>query len=246
MWFGGYTKQFTTVVWVGSPGNPYSMGHVFGGTVAAPIWVAYMSKVMQGLPSIGFPEPPKPPEGPVPSVIGMTKKEAIDDPVGGGVPCIRRDGRLARARRDVRSASHPVAGSVTALGTLVTVQISTGEPAQVADAPGRRDAWLRREERPRGIGIGGDHRAGARRAIRRRSVSSSPKIRAARDRGARVPPSRSSSARRRAEALTAGGTAAEAAEAAAEAAAASRPTLAAGRAPSPAPPCRRRDLSPSP
>ena len=77
VWFGGYTKQFTTVVWVGSPGNPYSMGHVFGGTVAAPIWVAYMSRVMQGLPSLGFPEPPKPPEGPVPSVIGMTKKEAI-------------------------------------------------------------------------------------------------------------------------------------------------------------------------
>ena len=58
VWFGGYTKQFTTVVWVGSPGNPYSMGHVFGGTVAAPIWVAYMSRVMQGLPSVGFPEPP--------------------------------------------------------------------------------------------------------------------------------------------------------------------------------------------
>ena len=31
VWFGGYTKQFTTVVWVGSPGNPYSMGSVFGG-----------------------------------------------------------------------------------------------------------------------------------------------------------------------------------------------------------------------
>ena len=53
MWFGGYTKQFTTVVWVGSPGNPYSMGSVFGGSVAAPIWVAYMSRVMQGLPAMG-------------------------------------------------------------------------------------------------------------------------------------------------------------------------------------------------
>src|SRR5919106_159928 len=76
VWFGGYTKQFTTVVWVGSPGNPYSMGSVFGGTVAAPIWVSFMSRVMQGLPAIGFPDPPKPPEGPVPSVIGMTKEKA--------------------------------------------------------------------------------------------------------------------------------------------------------------------------
>ncbi len=77
VWFGGYTKQFTTVVWVGSPGNPYSMGSVFGGTVAAPIWVSFMSRVMQGLPAIGFPDPPKPPEGPVPSVIGLNRKNAI-------------------------------------------------------------------------------------------------------------------------------------------------------------------------
>jgi penicillin-binding protein 1A len=76
VWFGGYTKQYTTVVWVGSPGNPYPMGHVFGGTVAAPIWVSYMTRVMQGLPAIGFPDPPKPPEAPVPSVIGMKQAEA--------------------------------------------------------------------------------------------------------------------------------------------------------------------------
>ena len=125
VWFGGYTKQFTTVVWVGSPGNPYSMGSVFGGTVAAPIWVSFMSRVMQGLPAIGFPDPPKPPEGPVPSVIGMKRAEAITTlseagfrasiadrgfrrPEGPGVQSVAGRRHRDRARHDrVRSRSRP-------------------------------------------------------------------------------------------------------------------------------------------
>ena len=57
VWFCGYTRQVATAVWVGSNGTPYSLGSVFGGTVAAPIWRAYMSRVMQGQPALGFPEP---------------------------------------------------------------------------------------------------------------------------------------------------------------------------------------------
>jgi membrane peptidoglycan carboxypeptidase len=130
VWFGGYTKQFTTVVWVGSPGNPYPMGHVFGGTVAAPIWVAFMSRVMQGLPAIGFPDPPKPPEGPVPSVIGMTEEEAI--------AALSEAGFRASAEvvdslspKDLVFTQSPAGGSITALGTIVSIQISTGVPAKI-------------------------------------------------------------------------------------------------------------------
>ena len=130
VWFGGYTKQFTTVVWVGSPGNPYPMGHVFGGTEAAPIWVAYMSKVMQGLPAIGFPEPPKPPEGPVPSVIGMTRQEAITTLSDAGFRASVQIADSLTTKGQVFSQS-PGGGSVTALGTIVSVQISTGKPAQI-------------------------------------------------------------------------------------------------------------------
>jgi membrane peptidoglycan carboxypeptidase len=130
VWFGGYTKQFTTVVWVGSPGNPYSMGHVFGGTVAAPIWVAYMSKVMQGLPAIGFPEPPKPPVGPVPSVIGMDRKGAIATLSKAGfraqVEVVDNNSEQGKV-----FSQSPGGGSVTELGTLVSVKISTGKPAQI-------------------------------------------------------------------------------------------------------------------
>ena len=130
VWFGGYTKQFTTVVWVGSPGNPYPMGSVFGGTVAAPIWVSYMSRVMQGFPAIGFPDPPKPPEGPVPSVIGMKRAEAIATLSGAGFRFSIEVVDSLSPKGLVFSQS-PGGGSITALGTLVQLQISTGVPGQV-------------------------------------------------------------------------------------------------------------------
>jgi penicillin-binding protein 1A len=130
VWFGGYTKQFTTVVWVGSPGNPYSMGSVFGGTVAAPIWVSFMSRVMQGFPAIGFPDPPKPPEGPVPSVIGMKRAEAITTLSQAGFRSSIEVVDSLSPKGLVFSQS-PGGGSITALGTLVQLQISTGVPGQV-------------------------------------------------------------------------------------------------------------------
>jgi membrane peptidoglycan carboxypeptidase len=130
VWFGGYTKQFTTVVWVGSPGNPYPMGHVFGGTVAAPIWVEYMSRVMQGLPSVGFPEPPKPPQGPVPSLIGLKRNQAIATLSDAGFRASITIADSLSPKGKVFSQS-PGGGTVTALGTIVSVQISTGVPAQV-------------------------------------------------------------------------------------------------------------------
>ena len=60
LWFAGYTRQVTTAVWVGSPQTPYEMpdywGYpVFGGTIAAPIWKAYMLQVMQGMPAAPVP-----------------------------------------------------------------------------------------------------------------------------------------------------------------------------------------------
>jgi membrane peptidoglycan carboxypeptidase len=130
VWFSGYTKQYTTTVWVGSPGNPYSMGSVFGGTIAAPIWVAYMSRVMQGLPAIGFPEPPKPPEAPVPSVVGMTRKDATAalSEAGFRVNVVIADSLTPKGQIFSQS---PGGGSVTPLGTMVTIYVSTGEPAQV-------------------------------------------------------------------------------------------------------------------
>jgi membrane peptidoglycan carboxypeptidase len=79
LWFGGYTRQVTTAVWVGSPHTPYSMTNywgypVFGGSIAAPIWKAFMLDVLQGKPAIKFPPPSL---DRVPKLIGLQKAEAI-------------------------------------------------------------------------------------------------------------------------------------------------------------------------
>jgi penicillin-binding protein 1A len=79
LWFAGYTRQVTTAVWVGSPHTPYPMPNywgysVFGGSIAAPIWKAFMLQVLEGKPAIEF---PKAELVKVPKLIGMQKLEAV-------------------------------------------------------------------------------------------------------------------------------------------------------------------------
>jgi membrane peptidoglycan carboxypeptidase len=130
VWFVGYTKQLSTAVWVGSPGKPYSMGSVFGGTVAAPIWRTYMARAMAGLPAISFPEPPAPPTGTVPDVVGLNKPGASLKLGEAGfrvavevVDSIEERGTVV--------AQTPAGGTTTYLGTIVTIQVSSGVPATV-------------------------------------------------------------------------------------------------------------------
>jgi membrane peptidoglycan carboxypeptidase len=127
VWFVGYTKQLTTAVWVGSPGEPYSMGDVFGGTVAAPIWNAYMAQMMSGLPAIGFPEPPKPPTGPVPNVVGMKRVKAITTLGEAG---FRVEASIvdSSAPKGVVISQAPSGGTVTDLGITVRIEVSNGVP----------------------------------------------------------------------------------------------------------------------
>lgn len=81
-WFMGYVPQLSTGVWVGYAGGEVPMREVpgygagFGGTLAAPIWRAYMFAALAGLPIEGFPAapiplrlppPPKPRPSPSPS-----------------------------------------------------------------------------------------------------------------------------------------------------------------------------------
>jgi eukaryotic-like serine/threonine-protein kinase len=89
-----------------------------------------MSRVMQGFPAIGFPDPPKPPEGPVPSVIGMKRAEAIATLSSAGFRFSIEVVDSLSPKGLVFSQS-PGGGSITALGTLVQLQISTGVPGQV-------------------------------------------------------------------------------------------------------------------
>jgi len=148
LWFAGYTRQVTTAVWVGSPQTPYEMpdywGYsVFGGSVAAPIWKAYMLQVMQDLPPREFP-PAKLTK--VPSVVGLSEAAAIQvlKDAGFKVETTVIDSYLPKgtvAEQDPPGGSQTVGGVTVRLGisngvaphvTLPSVKGLTAEAARAA------------------------------------------------------------------------------------------------------------------
>jgi penicillin-binding protein 1A len=63
-WFDGYTRQLSTVVWMGYPKGEIPMLDVHGVAVAGatypvPIWHEYMAAALYGRPAISFPAPNK-------------------------------------------------------------------------------------------------------------------------------------------------------------------------------------------
>ena len=68
-WFVGYTPQLSTAVWLGHPDGIHPLagvqsGPVFGGTIPALTWKAFMKPALDGLPALDFPVPgPLPPPG---------------------------------------------------------------------------------------------------------------------------------------------------------------------------------------
>jgi penicillin-binding protein 1A len=77
-WFVGFTPQLTTAVWMGDPAgdtismNPFfSGGQVFGGTIPARIWRAFMDPALADLPPLDF-TPPEPLLWPYSRYISLT------------------------------------------------------------------------------------------------------------------------------------------------------------------------------
>jgi membrane peptidoglycan carboxypeptidase len=127
VWFVGFSQQVSTSVWVGSPGRPYPLPNywgtsVFGGTIAAPIWRAYMSVVMQDLDPVEFPEAVR---IQVPSVVGLPLPDARR---------VLSEARLTATVTVVDSAApegtvvsqSPGAGSDVLPGSSVALQVSNG------------------------------------------------------------------------------------------------------------------------
>jgi penicillin-binding protein 1A len=56
VWFSGYSPEVVATVWVGFDNNK-SMGRVYGGTVALPIWIRFMGRVLAGTEPIEFTQP---------------------------------------------------------------------------------------------------------------------------------------------------------------------------------------------
>jgi len=132
VWFVGFTQQYATAVWVGSQGNPYDLGLFFGGeiygsTVAAPVWKAYMVQVMDGLPALEFREPTL---ATVPRVIGLPEEEAI---------AVLKEARFKVTTQAVGSylpagtvaEQNPAGGALTLPRATVVLGISNGIPPTV-------------------------------------------------------------------------------------------------------------------
>jgi penicillin-binding protein 1A len=80
-WFVGYTPQLSTAVWMGHDGGIQPLrdvdgvGEVFGGTVPATAWGAFMKLAMANDPPLDFPKP-----GPLPPPNASADASAALDP----------------------------------------------------------------------------------------------------------------------------------------------------------------------
>jgi penicillin-binding protein 1A len=134
-WFVGYTPQVSTSVWVGFPFSIDSLSNyfgtsVFGGTVAAPIWHSYMTRVTTGMPVQGFPAAPPPETGTVPRVVGMRSNAAQAKLVAAYfTPKVEKVASVEPAGVVINQS--PNAGATAQLGSLVTISVSSGKAPQV-------------------------------------------------------------------------------------------------------------------
>jgi penicillin-binding protein 1A len=130
VYFAGYTPQIATAVWVGFPQGQIPMdsyyGHsVFGGTVAAPIWRAFMAKATAGMPVEYFPAPPPPPRGTIPDVVGMRSldaRKAIEH--AHFTPIVQKIDSLEPMNSVLQQS--PDGGAHAALGGGVRILVSNG------------------------------------------------------------------------------------------------------------------------
>lgn len=131
VYFAGYTPQVTTAVWVGFPAGNIPMdtyyGHsVFGGTLAAPIWKAFMLKAVAGMPIEGFPAPPPQRSGAIPDVVGMHSADAQKIlATANFTPIIQKVDSILPVNTVISQT--PAGGTSAVLGSGVTLSVSTGK-----------------------------------------------------------------------------------------------------------------------
>ncbi|MFN2642301.1 MAG: penicillin-binding protein [Actinomycetota bacterium] len=152
-WFGGYTPQFATVVWMGfQNGNAHKLRNihglpkVFGGSLPAAIWTRYMKAAHEGLPIVKFPKPPPEIKTDVPSVVGKTKEEATKLLSDAGFT-VKDEIVKANLSAGTVIGQTPAAGANVPAGVLVTIQVSDGTggappqpPPRPAPSPSPRPA----------------------------------------------------------------------------------------------------------
>ncbi|NTW40938.1 MAG: penicillin-binding protein [Cellulomonadaceae bacterium] len=144
-WFVGYTPQMSTAVWVGhSEGmipaqrvwvNGRFYKYVYGSSLAAPEWRAFMSAAHEGLPELTFPAPPSTlvdgVKVTVPDVTGKSPSDAKAILTRAGFNVSTGSTVYSSAAPGSVAGTEPGAGARVTRGTLVKLQISQGpDPAQ--------------------------------------------------------------------------------------------------------------------
>ncbi|MDH3397052.1 MAG: penicillin-binding transpeptidase domain-containing protein, partial [Acidimicrobiia bacterium] len=145
-WFVGFVPEYSTAVWAGYPdfqaplrnltinGNFYS--RVFGGTVPAPIWAEFMTYMLADTPVSDFPQDPPgvdqyyvTPSTEVPLVVGLMKNSAANAIYNAHLrPNVVEVGSIEE--QGVVLTQDPEEGSSAAHGQVVTIEVSSGIPAE--------------------------------------------------------------------------------------------------------------------
>lgn len=140
-WFVGYTKQLSTAVWVGHAEGMIPMQrveingryyrNVYGSSIAAPAWRAFMAPASETMRVVGFPEP----------TSAMLRGVQVKVPDVSGMSVNAAKAALAKAYLNVVvsetqvfsdqpagsvARTDPAAGSSVTKGTAVTLLISKG------------------------------------------------------------------------------------------------------------------------
>jgi membrane peptidoglycan carboxypeptidase len=143
-WFVGFTPQLTTAVYVGTPNSERRMqnlrigdqyyGHIFGATIAGPLWKQTMDRALQGEPVKDFKDPSsKIDKGDyvdIPGVVGMSYDQAKAALEQAGFSAFRAGSSNSSVPAGLVAGTTPNGQALR--GSSVGLYISTG---YVAPAP---------------------------------------------------------------------------------------------------------------
>ncbi len=145
-WFVGYTAQLSTAVWVGHaegfiPMQRVTIGgtyfkNVYGASLAAPAWRAFMAPASEGMPVVAFPAADSAQvvgvKIAVPDVVGMSASTATAALTKAGFNVKTGSPAYSAAPVGSVASTDPAGGSRVVRGSVVTIVMSLGvDPATI-------------------------------------------------------------------------------------------------------------------
>jgi membrane peptidoglycan carboxypeptidase len=152
-WFVGYVPVMSTAVWMGYPEGQIAMWGGSSSSFTASIWRAFMSRALEGVPPVSFPDVvsgERPLTGSatvqVPNVVREDETDALRTLAQAK---LIGDLRLvpSRSRAGTVISQRPRPGSIVSAGESVVISVSTGEADPPTPSPEAGDQRYRGSER---------------------------------------------------------------------------------------------------